>query len=295
MSEQADWLKTTTLHPEFGVEVHDVDLRDVTADHLYPAIRALFECHSLLLFAEQHLNDEEHLALGRLFGPIEDRSSTRMDGESLMPCSVSNETGQGGVYDEHDLRLLALKANMLWHTDSTFLPTPALANVLQARVVPRGGGATEYVSTRAGFAALEPALQQQLRGMTFRHRYTHSRARIDENLAKLDLFTMWPDTEWRAVWRNPVNGHEAVYIASHAFAASGIAPDEGQRFIDTLIESMTESDRIYTHHWRPGDVLVWDERATLHRGTPWAYDQARTLVSCCISAGDVDGLATARP
>ena len=184
---------------------------------------------------------------------------------------------------------------MLWHTDSTFLPTPALANVLQARVVPRKGGDTEFVSTRAGFGALEPAMQQRLRGMTFRHRYSHSRARIDPDLARLALFTMWPDTEWRAVWRNPVTGTEAVYVASHAFAASGMEEDEGQNFIDDLIERLTGPSHVYAHHWRPGDVLVWDERATLHRGTPWPYDQARTLVSCCISAGDADGLPATRP
>ncbi|MDE0417973.1 MAG: TauD/TfdA family dioxygenase [bacterium] len=295
MSRTADRLKTTPLHPEFGVEVHDVDLRDVTADRMYPAIRALFERHSLLLFAEQHLDDREHLAFGRLFGPIEDRSNTRMDGKPRISYGVSNETEDGGVCDEDDLRLLGLKANMLWHTDSTFLPTPALANVLQARVVPLKGGATEFVSTRAGFRALEPAMQQRLRGMTFRHRYSHSRARIDPDLAKLDLFTMWPDTEWRAVWRNPATGAEAVYVASHAFAASDMDEDEGQTFIDDLIERMTGPSHVYAHHWRPGNVLVWDERATLHRGTSWPYDQARTLVSCCISAGEGDGLSTMRP
>lgn len=295
MSEKAPFLKTTALHPEFGVQVHDVDLRNVTADHLYPAIRALFERHSLLLFAEQHLDDEEHLAFGRLFGPIEDRSNTRMDGKARISYGVSNETEDGGVYDEDDLRLLGLKANMLWHTDSTFLPTPALANVLQARIVSDEGGATEFVSTRAGFRALEPAMQERLRGMTFRHRYSHSRARIDPNLASQDLFTMWPDTEWRAVWRNPTTGDEAVYVASHAFAAKGMDEEAGQRFIDDLIERLTGPTQVYAHPWRPGDVLVWDERATLHRGTAWPYDQARTLVSCCVSAGNVDGLSAMRP
>ncbi len=295
MSEKMACLKTTALHPEFGVEVHDVDLRDVTADCLYPAIRALFEQHSLLLFAEQHLDDHEHLAFGHLLGPIEDRSNARMDGKPRISYGVSNETEGGGVYDEDDLRLLGLKANMLWHTDSTFLPTPALANVLQARVVPNEGGATEFISTRAGFMALEPTLQERLRGLTLRHRYSHSRARIAPDLAKLELFTMWPDTEWRAVWRNPVNGAEAVYVASHAFAVSDMGADGGQWFIDDLIERMTGPSHVYAHRWRPGDVLVWDERATLHRGTPWPYDQARTLVSCCISAGDADGLSAVRP
>ncbi len=295
MSETAAGLKTTALHPEFGVEVHDVDLRDVTAEHVYPEIRALFEQHSLLLFADQHLEDHEHLAFAQLLGPIEDRSNARMDGKPRISYGVSNETGDGGVFDEDDLRLLGLKANMLWHTDSTFLPRPALANVLQARVVPDEGGATEFVSTRAGFRALEPTLQQRLRGLTCRHHYSHSRARIDPDLARLELFTMWPETEWRAVWRNPVNGAEAVYVASHAFAVRDMGADEGQRFIDQLIERMTGPDHVYAHRWRSGDVLVWDERATLHRGTPWAYDQARTLVSCCVSAGAADGLSAMRP
>jgi alpha-ketoglutarate-dependent 2,4-dichlorophenoxyacetate dioxygenase len=231
MTCASESLATTPLHSEFGVEVHDVRLREVSAEHLYPQIRALFEKHSLLLFREQHLDDEEHLAFGALFGPIEDRSNVRMDGKPEISYGVSNQADDGGVYDESDLRLLGLKANMLWHTDSTFLPVPALANVLQARVVPSTGGATEFVSTRAGFAALEPELQALLRRCTFQHRYAHSRAKIDADLARLDTFTMWPDTEWKAVWSNPATGAEAVYIASHAFAASGMDEAAGAQLI----------------------------------------------------------------
>ena len=283
-------MQTTPLHKQFGVEVHDLDLRQVSAETGYPDLRAAFEVYSLLLFRNQHLDDAAHLAFGRLFGPIEDRSNVRMDGKPSISYGVSNETEDGGVYDEDDLKLLGLKANMLWHTDSTFLPVPALANVLQARIVPSQGGATEFVSTRAGFQSLEPALQEQLGALTFHHRYAHSRARIDPRLAQLEMFTMWPDTEWQAVWRNPITGEEAVYIASHAFAVGGMKETEGTRLIDDLIERMTRPEHVYAHFWQPGDVLVWDERATLHRGTPWPYDEPRTLVSCCVSAGAVDGL-----
>ena len=286
---------TSALHTAFGVDVHGISLRDVTADHLYDEVRTLFEQHSLLLFREQHLDDDEHLRFGKLFGPIEDRSNIRMDGKPEISYGVSNQTVDGGVFDENDLRLLGLKANMLWHTDSTFLPVPALANVLQARVVPSQGGATEFISSRAGFQSLEPDLQEQLRGLTFHHRYSHSRARIDPELAKLEMFAMWPDTEWKAVWRNPVSGEEAVYIASHAFAVSGMGEAEGARFIDDVTKRITRREHIYAHHWQPGDVLVWDERAVLHRGTPWPYDEPRTLVSCCVSVSDADGLNAMRP
>ena len=292
---QAPEIRTSPLHRNFGVEVHDIDLRQVSETVLYPAIRDLFERHSLLLFRDQHLNDDEHLAFSQLIGPIEDRSNLRMDGAPKVSHNVSNEDGDGGVISEDDAHLLNLKSNMLWHTDSTFLPTPALANVLQARVVPSEGGATEYASTRAGFEALDPALRERLRTLTFRHRYGHSRARIDPELAKLAKFAMWPDQEWRAVWKNPVTGEEALYIASHVFEVSGMPAAEGAALVDELIEAMTAPDAVYAHAWQPGDVVVWDERAVLHRGTPWPYDQARTLVSCCISAMATDGLDTMRP
>ena len=287
-------LQTTPLHPMFGVKVEDCDLRRAGEPELNAAIRQAFEEHSLLLFPGQHLNDDEHLTFAKLFGPIEDRSNIRMDGAAKI-SGVSNETDEGGVMDESHMRLLDLQANMLWHTDSTFLPVPALANILQARVVPTEGGATEFASTRAGFKALAPELKERLRALTFHHRYSHSRARIDPELAKLKRFTMWPDTEWQAVWTNPVTGEEALYIASHVFAVSGMAAEEGAALVDDLIAAMTRPDAIYAHHWRPGDVLVWDERAVLHRGTPWPYEQPRTLVSVCVSAGEKDGLETMRP
>ena len=129
-------MKTVPLHHSFGVDVSDVDLREATQEHLYPEIRALFEAHSLLLFRGQHLNDEHHLAFGQLFGPIEDRSNVKMDGPARISYNVSNQNPDGSLYSEDDMRLLNLRSNMLWHTDSTFLPAPALANVLQARVVP---------------------------------------------------------------------------------------------------------------------------------------------------------------
>lgn len=287
-------LDTVELHPLFGVEVRACDVRAADAPQVFAAIRDAFETHSLLLFKDQHLDDDEHLTFAKRFGPIEDRSNVRMDGAPKI-SGVSNETEEGQVMDESNLRLLDLQANMLWHTDSTFLPVPALANILQARVVPSQGGATEFASTRAGFAALSAQLQDKLRTMTFQHRYSHSRARIDPELAKLKRFTMWPDTQWRAVWPNPVTGEEAVYIASHVFGVSGMNAEEADQFVQDLIAELTQPSAVYAHAWEPGDVIVWDERAVLHRGTPWPYDQPRTLVSVCVSAGDADGLNTMRP
>jgi alpha-ketoglutarate-dependent 2,4-dichlorophenoxyacetate dioxygenase len=249
-------MRVRQLHPSFGVEVDDVDLRRVTATDGYAAIRAAFEAHSLLLFRDQHLDDAAHLALGALFGPIEDRSQG-MDGP-LPPLSN-------------------------------------VANLLAARVLSSRGGETEFASTRAAWRALPEPLKATARTAVLRHRYAHSRAKVSAELARQAKFTKWPDQAWRAVWRNPVNGEDALYIASHAFAVDGLPEDEGQALIDELIAFATRPGAVYSHAWRPGDVLIWDERAVLHRGRPWPYAEERTLASICITARAVDGLDGMRP
>lgn len=285
-------MRTTPLHDRFGVEVHDVDLNDVTAEAGYPDIRDAFETHSLLLFRDQDLDDDAHLTFGALFGPIENRSK----GTIVEPrmSKVTNVRADDSVAPEHDKQVLNLKANQLWHTDSTFLPVPALANIIAARVVPSRGGETELASTRAAWRDMPEALKARVRDKVLHHRYAHSRAKVSSDLAGEELFTMWQDQAWRALWRNPVNGEDALYIASHAFAVEGLEGAEGEVLIAELIDWCTQDPYVYSHRWQPGDVLVWDERATLHRGMPWPYEEPRTLASICISARDVDGLEDVR-
>ena len=100
---------------------------------------------------------------------------------------------------------------------------------------------------------------------------------------------------WRAVWPNPCHGHEALYIASHAFGIEGMEPIEAQALIADLLEQATRRDGVYCHAWRPGDVIVWDERAMMHRGRPWPLDEERTLIATVISARRADGLDLVRP
>ena len=286
-------MKTRPLHPRFGVEVEQVSLCEVTAADGYDEIRTLFDRHLLLLFRNQSLDDAQHLALGRLFGPIEDRSQSPDPIEAISV--VSNIDGEEVVGDEEDLRVLRNVANQQWHTDSTFLPVPALANILRADVLPSSGGETEFLSTRAAWQDMPAELQARVRDRVIRHRYTHSVARASKQLAQLDRYTMWPDQRWRALWPNPVTGDEALYIASHACGIDGMGDDEAQALIDRLIAFCARDEYVYSHRWQVGDVLIWDERATLHRGRPWPYDEPRSLRSICISAGAADGLDNVRP
>ncbi|PWJ11181.1 alpha-ketoglutarate-dependent 2,4-dichlorophenoxyacetate dioxygenase [Jannaschia seohaensis] len=109
------------------------------------------------------------------------------------------------------------------------------------------------------------------------------------------MFNKWPDQLWKSVWTNPVNGREARYVASHSFAVEGYDAAEGEALLEELIAVCSQPRFVCAHHWDVGGVLLWDQRAVLHRGTPWPYDQPRKLASLCSSAGPEDGLAEMRP
>lgn len=287
-------MHTSPLHAEFGLIVHDVDLNDVSADHLYPEIRQAFERHSALLFPAQSIDDAAHTRLAELFGPLENRDAMAAGRDVAFEVSdVSNETATG-VTGAQDLHTLNLQANMLWHTDSTFLPTPALINILTATVVPPTGGQTELASTRTGWASMPADLKAKLQDAIIWHRLSHSRARISPELARLPSMNKWPDRPWRAVWPNPVTGEDALFIASHSFSIEGLGLAEGQEVIDAAIDHCTRPEAVYSHNWQVGDVLLWDERAVLHRGRPWDYSEPRSLKSICCSVTEADGLEAVR-
>ncbi|BBU54890.1 alpha-ketoglutarate-dependent 2,4-dichlorophenoxyacetate dioxygenase [Mameliella alba] len=284
-------IQTKPLTPHFGADVQGIDLNTVTANHLFPQIRALFEEHSALLFRAQDMTDETHLRIAGLFGPIEDREADeRKPGEGFKIPKVSNVQEDGTTSGEMDLKTLNLKTNFLWHSDSTFLPTPALINIITARVVPSSGGATELASTRAAWAMMPEEMKARIRGRGIWHRYSHSRRKISPELAELPMFNKWPDTHWNAVWENPINGREALYIASHAFKVDGYDEAESEALLAELTEFCTQPAFVYAHNWQVGDVLIWDQRAVMHRGTPWPYEEPRTLSSICATVTEEDGL-----
>jgi alpha-ketoglutarate-dependent 2,4-dichlorophenoxyacetate dioxygenase len=227
------------------------------------------------------MTEETHFRLAELFGPLEDRyPEDRKPGEKMKIPTVSNVDDTGGVHDAADLKTVNLKANFQWHIDSTFLPVPALVNILTAKIVPSSGGATEFASTRAGWAAMPEALKARVRGRGMWHNASQSRKRIDAELSKWPMFHKWPPQHWKSVWTNPVNGREALYIASHVFRIDGYDEDESLALLDELVAFCTQPEFVYSHNWSVGDVMLWDQRAVMHRhGTPWPYEEPRKLDS----------------
>ena len=288
-------MQIVPLGPGFAAELRGVTLAEIAAgDAVYQAARAALEEHSVLVFRGQDVTDEAQLAFSRCFGPLEVTKIGSLGvGSNLVLLSTIDENGKV-VPPDHRLALRN-KANQLWHTDSTFKSVPALASVLSARIIPARGGETEYVSTRLAWERLEPSLRQRLESCFAWHDYNHSRRKIAPDLVIPEERAALSPQCWRLAWKNPTNGRTALYIASHACAIKGMEEAAAQKLLGELMDAATAPGLSYTHAWRKGDVVMWDNRATMHRGRPWPAHEARLMVRTTISATEADGLAAVRP
>jgi alpha-ketoglutarate-dependent 2,4-dichlorophenoxyacetate dioxygenase len=287
-------MELVPLGPGFGVEVRGVSLLDVASDaEAYKAVRAAFEAHSLLVFRDQDIADDVQAAYSRAFGPLELTKVSSLGQNTFYSRLTNNMKGQ--IVPPDHRQILVAKANALWHTDSSFKKTPALASVLSARTLPNDGGETEFTSTRLAWERLPAARQAQLQDRIVTHSYANSRDQIHPELMTPEERAVLPPVRWRLSWRNPVNGRRALYIASHAYAIDGMGDNEAKALLAELIAEATRPEVTYLHRWRAGDVVMWDNRATMHRGRPWPLSEPRVMVRTTIQATDVDGLGGVRP
>jgi alpha-ketoglutarate-dependent 2,4-dichlorophenoxyacetate dioxygenase len=280
------------LGPGFAAELRGVTLNDVASDDdAYAATRAAFEEHSVLVLRGQEVTDELQLVFSRRFGPPEvTKVGSQGTGSHFVILSTIGSDGKVVASDHR--QALRSKANQLWHTDSSFKRVPALTSILSARVIPARGGETEFVSTRLAFERLDADLRNRLENSFAWHDYAHSRGQISADLASPEERAALPPQCWRMVWKNPVHGRGAIYLASHAYAVEDMEAAAGKRLIDELMAAATAPGTSYLHQWRGGDVVMWDNRATMHRGRPWPAHEARLMVRTTISATEADGVVT---
>lgn len=283
------------LHADFAAEIRGVGLIDVAASHeAYEAVRAAFEQHSVLVFRDQEVSDDIQATFSRAFGPLE-RTKVGTLGEGTFYVRLTNLDPEGRIVADSDRQVQVARANALWHTDSSFKTRPALASVLSARVLPDGGSQTQFASTRAAWERLAEDERERLLGLVVEHSYVYSRRQVDPTLVTSAELSALPPVRWRMTWPNPVNGRHALYIASHAGAIDGLSAEEGTRLLATLMERATLPEHVYTHQWRAGDVLMWDNRAVVHRGPPPTPGRARSMVRTTVTATEADGVGAVRP
>jgi alpha-ketoglutarate-dependent 2,4-dichlorophenoxyacetate dioxygenase len=287
-------MQTIPLHPDFGAEIRGADLIDVvSSDSAYRAVREAFERFSLIVWRGQQVTDDLQAAVSRAFGPLEITKVGSL-GEGTVYGRITNIGPDGEPVPPDHRQALVGKANALWHTDSSFKQTPAFASMLSARILPSAGGATEFVSTRAAWARLDTSEQAELQDRVVEHSYLYSREKIDPELVTPAERAALPPVRRRLTWVNPANGIRALYIASHAGAIEGMAQAEAKALLQRLADQATRPQHVYSHAWQPGDVAMWDNRATMHRGRPIPSGERRSMVRTTISATASEGVDAVR-
>jgi alpha-ketoglutarate-dependent 2,4-dichlorophenoxyacetate dioxygenase len=261
------------LHPLFCAEIGGVDTGQPMDDATFAEIRTAFEDHSVLVFHDQTLDDEKQITFSCRFGPLETAGKANPASGTHFARQSNLDIGTGAVIPPEDRRMIYQKGNYLWHSDSSFKPVPSLCSLLSARVVPPDGGNTEFASMRAAYDALSDDVRQQLETLVAEHSLVYSRETVSDGALTPEMKAELPGA-WQAMLRvNPVNGRKAVYAGAHASHVIGWPREKGRAFIQRLNDFATQPQFCYSHAWRDGDLVIWDNRATLHRAT--AYDTVR--------------------
>ena len=279
--------------PSFAAEVGNIDLRRPLADDDVKAVRDAFAAFAVLVFPAQSLSAEQHLAFAVHFGPVE-HTVDAMAGKKLRLAQgisdVSNLDAEGNIWKTDDRwRAFQMMGNRLWHTDSSFKAPSGYASLLYARSIPPIGGHTEFADLRAAWDALPAATKLRVQGLVAEHSLLYSRKRIG--------FTSFTEAERKAfapVWRPlvrtiPESGRASLYLASHVGRIRGLPDEETEALLKELTTHATQRQFVYTHRWRVGDLVMWDNRCTMHRGTEfddtrWPRDMQRVTTSDRIDA-----------
>jgi alpha-ketoglutarate-dependent 2,4-dichlorophenoxyacetate dioxygenase len=270
-------IRVTPLHPHLGATVTGVDLAREPPPADFAAIEAAFNRHAVLVFPGQPLDDEQQIAFSRRFGPLETSPEYAGSKKSRLArreiADISNLDPEGRVMSAEDKRLLFNRGNQLWHTDSSFKHVPARCSLLSAREIPPSGGETEFADMRAAYDALPEEKQRQLEGLVVEHSIFRSRALIGFTEFNEEIRRELPPVQQLLVRRHPGSGRKTLYLASHASHVVGWPVEQGRTLIEELVAFATEPRFVYRHRWSVGDLVLWDDRCTMHRGRP--YDDTR--------------------
>jgi alpha-ketoglutarate-dependent 2,4-dichlorophenoxyacetate dioxygenase len=288
--------------PSFAAEIGDVDLsRPLEADDVQ-ALKDAFSKYAVLAFPDQRLSQDQHLDFAKHFGPLETTIGVYRTDQPLRVrkefADVSNITHDDKLWGKEDRHRMFQMANRIWHTDSSFKRLPAYASLLYARSIPPVGGHTEFADERAAYDALPEATKRRLDGLVAEHSIFNSRARLGFSNFNDEERRSLPPVPQVLVRTIPQNGRKSLYLASHAGRILGMNEQEGRALVDELIAHATQRQFVYTHRWRVNDLVMWDNRCTMHRGTDfddlrWKRDVQRATVSDVANTCEQAGITVA--
>ncbi|HEX3990988.1 MAG TPA: TauD/TfdA family dioxygenase [Acetobacteraceae bacterium] len=270
------------LHDLFVGEVSGVDLTQPVVPADVAALEAAIAEHAVLVFRDQRITDDQQLVFSRHFGELEETRGTGISkpGEQrLHPAfaDVSNLDKDNTVLARDNRRRLYSLGNMLWHSDSSFKTIPAAYSLLSGRVVVEHGGATEFADMRAAYDTLDAATKTEIADLICEHSLIYSRELLGfDDLTEAERATMRPVRQ--ALTRiHHISGRKSIYLASHIGKIIGWPVPEARAFIRDLTEHATRPQFVYSHQWRPFDLVMWDNRCTMHRVRRYDASQVRDM------------------
>ena len=271
--------------PDFAAEIAGIDLREPIDAAGARAIWDAIDRYSVLVFHDQRLTDAQLRDFAALFGPLEIGRGALQGGRRRLAIpqigDISNLDEDNQVRGREDRRRLDSLGNRLWHTDASYMPVPVVLGMLHAVAVPPpsalGGGETEFADMRAAYDALPEATRAEIDGLVVEHDIFWSRGQIGFTAFQPGERDKYPPSPQRLVRRHPGSGRKTLYLSAHASHIVGWPIADGRLLLLDLNTHATQRQFVYSHQWRVGDLVIWDNRCTMHRGRPHDESQPRDL------------------
>jgi len=273
-------LSIKALHPVFAAEVSGVDLRVAVDQETIGEIAAALDLYAVLVFPKQPLSNYQQLRFSRRFGTLENALGSIRPGRQLRLgdtrlADISNLDAHNEVRSPSDPWRLMQLANQLWHTDSSFKPISGKISFLTAHELPSVGGETEFADLRAAYEALDVDVQLQIENMVAEHSVFYSRSLFGYREFTEHERVAFPPVPQAVVRVHPDSGRTTLYLASHASHIVGLPIAQGRALLDDLITFSTQPRFVHRHKWRLHDLVMWDNRCTMHRATPYEDTRER--------------------
>lgn len=275
-------VKMRQVGPCFAAEVEGIDMRKPLSPDEVAAVHAGMDEYAVLVFHDQDIDDEQQLQFTVSLGSLERAigSSLRAPDEYRLPntfADVSNLDKNNQVFKRDDRRRLFAIGNRLWHSDSSFKTVPAMYSLLHARAVPSKGGNTEFADMRTAYEAFDDATRKEIEDLVCEHSQIYSRQQIGFFDLTDEERTRFAPVRQRLVRTHPSTGRKSVYLSSHAGGIEGWPVPEARCYLKDLIEHATQRQFVYAHEWHVGDLVMWDNRRTMHRARPFPVAEPRDM------------------
>src|SRR5712691_3336563 len=280
------------LHPVFAGEVSGIDCRRPLEPAEVAAIEAGMDRYAVLVFRDQKLTDEQQIAFTRQFGELENYGTPghirRREEQRLGPgiADFSNLDKDGNIMSAEDRLWFFKLGDRLWHSDSSFRPVPAKYSLLSGRVIPSWGANTEFADMRAAYDALDARTKAEIADLVCEHSLIYSREAIGMVDLTSEEIAAFKPVRQRLVRVHPVTGRKSLFLSSHAGGIVGWTVPEARMFLRDLTEHATQREFVYSHTWKAHDLVMWDNRSTMHRARRFDRNEVRDVRRTTL-AGDV--------